>query len=165
MNLKSIAAAALATLILSPAVASADPEQFPLQINVTATVPTSTGLQISPVGDWAGETQDLPWNMTTQRLEPVQKQIDMKSGLGAITAHLAYDAKLAADAGEMPMTVSVAGKALAVGPAAAVEVATEVEAAAGKRALVSIAAAPVGGEYLQGNYSGTVSMMFESRSP
>jgi len=58
MNLKTTVLAAAAALILTPAAAMAATEQFPIQVTVEATVPSATGLQISPVGDWAGQTQN-----------------------------------------------------------------------------------------------------------
>lgn len=164
MNLKKIALAAVAALTLTPAAAYA--ETFPLQFSVVATVPSPTGLQITPVGDWANTTQTMRWNMALNRLDPIQQQIDMKSGLGAITAYLTTDAVLTSAANSIGMTVAVAGKSLPVGPASAVEVATPVEAAASKRAAVLItAAAPTGPAYAQGNYQGNVFMMFESVAP
>lgn len=164
MNLKSLPLAAVAALMLSPAVALA--EEFPLQVTVEAVVPSPTGLQISPVGDWVGRTQQMRWNLATQRLDPIQQQLDMKSGLGAIEAYLSTDAVLTSAANSIALTVTVAGKDLAVGEANKVEVATTIEAAASKRADVSIAAAaPTGAGYVQGNYQGNVFMMFESEAP
>lgn len=164
MNFKTTTLAAVAALILSPAVAMA--EEFPLQVTVEAIVPAPGGLQISPVGDWAGQTQNMRWNLATQRLDPIQQQIDMKSGLGAITAYLTTDAVLTNAANSIALTVSVAGQALKVGATDAVEVASQTEAAASKRAAVAIvAAAPTGPGYAQGNYQGNVFMMFESVAP
>lgn len=164
MTIKTATLAAVAGLILCPAVALA--EEFPLQVTVEAIVPSPTGLQISPVGDWAGRTQSMRWNLATQTLDPIQQQIDMKSGLGAINAYLTTDAVLASAANVINLTVSVAGQALQVGEANAVEVASGTEAAASKRAAVAIvAAAPTGPAYVQGNYQGNVFMMFESSAP
>lgn len=164
MNFKTSTLAAVAALILSPAVAMA--EEFPLQVTVEAVVPSAAGLQISPVGDWAGQTQNMRWNLATQTLDPIQQQIDMKSGLGAINAYLTTNAVLASAANTIGLTVSVAGQALAVGEVNAVEVASATEAAASKRASIAIvAAAPTGPAYVQGNYQGNVFMMFESSAP
>lgn len=153
--------AAVAAAMLSPAAMA---EQFPLQVSVEAVVPSATGLQISPVGDWAGQVQSMRWNLTTQTLEPIQQQLDMKSGLGAIKAYLSTDAILTSGGDNIALAVAVAGQALAVGPAAAVEVASTTEAAAGKRADVAIRAiAPT--KYVAGSYQGNVFMMFESTAP
>ncbi len=92
MNLKTTVLAAAAALILTPAAAMAATEQFPIQVTVEAACRPSTGLQISPVGDWAGQTQNMRWNIATQRLDPIQQQVDMKSGLGAINAYLTTEA-------------------------------------------------------------------------
>ena len=164
MSIKRTAIALAAALMLSPAAAMA--EEFPLQVTVEAFVPAPGGLQISPVGDWAGVTQEMRWNLASSRLDPIQQQIDIKSGLGAITAYLTTDAVLASAANTINLSVNVAGKTLVVGSAGAVEIASVAEALASKRAAVEIvaAAAPTGG-YAQGNYQGNVFMMFESVAP
>ncbi len=162
MKCTSILPAALSVLLLAPGAASA--EQFPLQVTVEAVVPTPTGLQISPVGDWAGQVQVMPWNINTQALEPIQQQIDMKSGLGAINAYLTTDAILSSGGDNIGLNVAVAGKPLAVGPASAVEVATTTESAAGKRADVAISAVTPAA-YVPGVYQGSVFLMFESSAP
>jgi hypothetical protein len=162
MKCKFILAAAVSALLMSPAVSLA--EQFPMQVTVEAVVPSATGLQISPVGDWAGQVQVMPWNINTQALEPIQQQIDMRSGLGAINAYLTTDAILSSGGDNIGLNVAVAGKPLAVGPASAVEVATTTESAAGKRADVAISAvAPA--SYVPGVYQGSVFLMFESSAP
>ncbi|WP_312328593.1 CS1 type fimbrial major subunit [Stenotrophomonas sp.] len=166
MNLKSTVLAAAAALILTPAAAMAATEQFPIQVTVEATVPSSTGLQISPVGDWAGQTQQMRWNIATQSLAPIQQQVDMKSGLGAINAYLTTEAMLTSAGNAIDLAVNVAGQELKVGAGNAVEVATSTEAAASKRAAVAItAAAPTGDGYVHGTYQGNVFMMFESGTP
>ncbi|WP_421566880.1 CS1 type fimbrial major subunit [Stenotrophomonas sp. PD6] len=164
--MKTTLLAAAAALMLTPGAAIAATEQFPLQVTVEAVVPSATGLQISPVGDWAGQTQSMRWNIATQRLDPIQQQVDMKSGLGAITAYLTTDAMLTSAGNAIDLTVNVAGQALQVGASNAVEVATPVEAAASKRAAVTIVAADAdAGGYAHGTYQGNVFMMFESGTP
>lgn len=166
MNLKTTVLAAAAALILTPAAAMAATEQFPIQVTVEAVVPSSAGLQISPVGDWAGQAQSMRWNIATETLDPIQQQIDMKSGLGAINAYLTTEALLTSAGNAIDLTVAVAGQDLQVGAANAVEVATPTEAAASKRAAVAItAAAPTGDGYVHGSYQGNVFMMFESGTP
>lgn len=166
MSFKTTVLAAAAALILTPAAAMAATEQFPIQVTVEAVVPSATGLQISPVGDWAGQTQNMRWNIATQRLDPIQQQVDMKSGLGAINAYLTTEAMLTSAGNAIDLTVAVAGQDLQVGAANAVEVATPTEAAASKRAAVAITAADAGEEgYAHGNYQGNVFMMFESGTP
>ncbi|WP_313242442.1 CS1 type fimbrial major subunit [Stenotrophomonas sp.] len=166
MRINTTTLSLVATMIMAPSAAIAAPEQFPLQVTVEAIVPSATGLQISPVGDWAGQVQAMRWDIAAQRLDPIQQQLDMKSGLGAINAYLSTDAMLVSAGDSIDMTVTVAGQALEVGAANAVEVASAIEASASKRAAVVIAAAaPAGAEYAQGNYQGNVFMMFESGTP
>lgn len=110
--------------------------------------------------------QNMRWNIATQRLDPIQQQIDMKSGLGAIQAYLTTDAVLTSAGNTIDLTVAVAGQDLQVGAANALEVASPTEAAASKRAAVAItAAAPAGESYVHGTYQGNVFMMFESGTP
>jgi hypothetical protein len=166
MNLKTTVLAAAAALILTPAAAMAATEQFPIQVTVEATVPSANGLQISPVGDWAGQTQQMRWNIATQSLAPIQQQVDMKSGLGAINAYLTTEAMLTSAGNAIDLAVNVAGQELKVGAGNAVEVATSTEAAASKRAQVAITATPATGDgYVHGTYQGNVFMMFESGTP
>ncbi len=166
MRLMTIPCALTGALLLAPISALAAVEQYPLQVTVEAVVPSPTGLQISPVGDWAGRVQSMRWNLATERLDPIRQQLDMKSGLGAIVAYLSSEALLTSAGNQIGLTVSVAGQELGVGAAAAAEVASATEAAASKRAAVEIlAAAPDAGGYAQGNYQGNVFMMFESGTP
>lgn len=163
MSIKScfIAAAIAAALVAGNAAA----ETQTLSINVEAIVPSPTGLQLTPVGGWTNLTQTLDWDIASQSLQPIQHQLGMKSGLGPITAHLANTAALTGGAETIALDVTVAGKALTVGPTGAAEVATQVEAAAGKQATVRIApVAPTGG-YKQGTYQGVVNVVFESEAP
>lgn len=166
MSIKTLSVAAVAALCLGPAVALAAVEQFPLQVSVEAVVPSPTGLQISPVGDWAGRVQSMRWNLATERLDPIRQQLDMRSGLGPILAYLSSEALLTSAGNQIGLSVSVAGEQLRVGAAAATRVATATEAAASKRAAVEILAAdPGAGGYAQGNYQGNVFLMFESGTP
>lgn len=164
MRIKHTLLASLAATLLSPAIALA--EQHNLQVSVEAQVPSPDGLQISPVGDWAGVTQRMNWNIATQTLDPIQRQLNMKSGLGEIKAYLTDAALLTSGANSIEMNVSVHGKALTVGPTTPAVILTDVEAAAGRQVDVRIAAAaaPVGG-YVAGTYQGNVFMMFESVAP
>ncbi len=166
MRLKTYTFAVAAALLLATPAAQAAVEQYPLQISVEAVVPSPTGLQISPVGDWVGRVQSMRWNMATQRLDPIRQQLDMKSGLGPIVAYLSSEAVLTSAGNQIDLSVSVAGQALEVGAAGAAVVATATEAAASKRAAVEIvAAAPAEQGYAQGSYQGNVFMMFESGTP
>lgn len=163
MSIKTcIIAAAIAAACFTGTAAA---ETQTLSVNIEAQVPSATGLQLSPVGNWSNITQTLNWDITTQSLQPFQQQLGMKSGLGKITAHLANAAVLTGGAETIDLTVSVGGTDLAIGPTNKVDVATAIEAAAGKNAAVRIApSAPVGG-YKQGTYQGVVNMVFESAAP
>lgn len=163
MTVKScVIAAAVAALCFAGTAAA---ETQTLSVNIEAQVPSATGLQLSPVGNWSNVTQTLNWDLVNQTLLPFQQQLGMKSGLGKITAHLANAAVLTGGAETIALEVFVAGTVLGVGPANSVDVATVQEAAAGKNAAVRIApTTPVGG-YKQGTYQGVVNMVFESSAP
>ena len=166
MRLKTYTRSLGCALLMAPLGALAAVEQHPLQVTVEAIVPSPTGLQISPVGDWAGRVQSMRWNIATERLDPIRQQLDMKSGLGEIVAYLSSEAVLTSAGNSIGLTVSVAGQQLGVGAAGATQVASATEAAASKRAAVEIAAAaPAQGGYAQGAYQGSVFMMFESGTP
>lgn len=163
MYIKTCAiAAAMAACCLT---GNASAETQTLSVNIEAVVPSATGLQLSPVGNWTSTTQTLNWDISSQSLQPLQQQLGMKSGLGKITAHLANDAALTGGAETIDLDVIVGGKPLAVGPANSVDVASDIEAAAGKNAAVRIAPVLPGGGYKQGTYQGVVNMVFESSAP
>lgn len=161
MTIKTATLAAVAALMLTPAVAMA--EEFPLQVTVEAVVPTATGLQITDIGGWAGNIQRMGWNGTG--LDSIRQQLLIKSGLGDVTAYLSSPATITSGGNALQLAVEIAGEALPVGAATAPVVATDTEAAAGKSADIVIAAIKPAGAYVQGNYQGNVFMMFESVAP
>lgn len=162
MNFKTTTLAAVAALILSPAVAMAD--EIPLQVTVEAIVPNQAGLQITDIGGWASNTQRMSWNGNS--LDPIRQQVLIKSGLAAdVTAYLQSPASITSGGDSLQLTVAVAGEQLPVGAATAPVVATQTEAGAGKAADIVIAAVKPSGDFVQGNYQGNVFMMFESVAP
>ena len=150
-----------AALFFSSSAALASPVDF--QVDVSAFIPVSDGLDISDVGGWASRPMVLNYNRGSEVLEPARGALEMKSGIGAITAYLNYPPKLVSGADVIDMDVSIGGVELKTGSAAAVEVANKADAAAGKRADLLVAAvAPGSTGYEPGNYMGIVHMTFES---
>lgn len=161
MKMRSMVAAAA---LCSSGAVMADTVEF--DVEVFATIPSANGLDVYDVGGWASTPKEMVYNRADKTLREVRGPLEMKSGLGAISAHLSYLPILVAGNDNIGLNVSIAGKPLAVGSGATVEVATALEAAAGKRADLVIAADPAGTTgYAPGVYQGTVQMTFESAAP
>ncbi|MFL9628766.1 CS1 type fimbrial major subunit [Aeromonas jandaei] len=131
-------------------------------VTVTAQIPTEN-FYVQPVGDWMSTPQKLIFNPFSQKLDPLAKQLEMKSTIGPIKGYLVYPATMASGKESIGLTVKVAGVALTTTSA---ELLTQSDARAGKQIGLEIipAVAPTGG-YKPGNYQGIVSMMFESEAP
>ena len=131
-------------------------------VTVTAQIPTEN-FYVQPVGDWMSTPQKLTFNPFNQQLEPLAKQLEMKSTLGPIKGYLVYPATMASGKDSIGLTVKVGGVALTT---TSTELLTQADANTGKQVGLEIipAVAPTGG-YKPGNYQGIVSMMFESEAP
>ena len=131
-------------------------------VTVTAQIPTDK-FYVQPVGDWMNTPQKLTFNPFNQKLDPLAKQLEMKSTLGPIKGYLVYPATMASGKDSIGLTVKVGGVAL---PPTSAELLTQADANTGKQVGLEIipAVAPSGG-YKPGNYQGIVSMMFESEAP
>ncbi|MFM4982328.1 CS1 type fimbrial major subunit [Aeromonas veronii] len=131
-------------------------------VTVTAQIPTDK-FYVQPVGDWMSTPQKLTFNPFNQQLDPLAKQLEMKSTLGPIKGYLVYPATMASGKDSIGLTVKVGGVALTTTSA---ELLTQADANTGKQVGLEIipAVAPSGG-YKPGNYQGIVSMMFESEAP
>ena len=131
-------------------------------VTVTAQIPTEN-FYVQPVGDWMSTPQKLTFNPFNQQLEPLAKQLEMKSTLGPIKGYLVYPAPMASGKESIGLTVKVGGVALTT---TSTELLTQADANTGKQVGLEIipAVAPTGG-YKPGNYQGNVSMMFESEAP
>ncbi|MFV3328344.1 CS1 type fimbrial major subunit [Pseudomonas sp. NY15372] len=134
------------------------------QVVVTATVPTDK-FYVEPVGgNWMNEPQDMAWNSFQGTLEPIRKQLQAKSTLGPISAHLLYPAQISSGVDAIPLNVKVGTTLLST---TSTEVIGKDQAGAGVVVDFEVAAAPLagGGDYKPGNYQGLVSMMFETPAP
>ena len=161
MKIRSLFAAAL---VLSSGAAFAATTD--LQVNVLATIPASNGLDIEDVGGWSLNPQTMVYNRTAETLAPVTQPLRIKSGIGAVTAHLSYAPTLVSGGDSIPVAVTIGGLTLPLGGAAAVEIATQAQALAGidKEFQATAAAAPAGG-YIAGNYNGLIHMTFDTVAP
>lgn len=131
-------------------------------VTVTAQIPTES-FYVQPVGDWMNTPQKLAYNPFTQKLDPLNKLLDMKSTIGPIKGYLLHPATITSGKENIGLTIKVADIALTTTSA---ELLTQADANTGKQVGLDIipAAAPTGG-YKPGNYLGIVSMMFESEAP
>ena len=137
-------------------------ERIEHTVTVTAQIPTDK-FYVQPVGDWMSTPQKLTFNPFNQQLEPLAKQLEMKSTLGSIKGYLVYPATMTSGKESIGLTVKVGGVALTT---TSTELLTQADANTGKQVGLEIipAVAPTGG-YKPGNYQGIVSMMFESEAP
>ncbi|PTS79171.1 adhesin [Aeromonas sp. HMWF036] len=137
-------------------------ERIEHTVTVTAQIPTDK-FYVQPVGDWMSTPQKLTFNPFNQQLDPLTKQLEMKSTLGSIKGYLVYPATMASGKESIGLTVKVGGVALTT---TSTELLTQADANTGKQVGLEVipAVAPTGG-YKPGNYQGIVSMMFESEAP
>lgn len=132
------------------------------QVLVTAVVPTAA-FYVEPVGgNWMNDPQEMAWNPFQETLEPIRKQLQAKSTVGAITAHLLSPAQIASGAEAIDLVVKVGGTSLTT---SAVEILSDTQAAPGVLVDFEVVPQEPTGGYQPGNYQGLVSMMFETATP
>lgn len=148
-------------LFTATAAHAADPIEK--QVQVTAQVPTDA-FYVEPVGgNWMNDPQELAWNSFRSELQPIRKQLQVKSTVGPISAYLLSPATITSGTNSIGLDVKVANTTLDTTPA---EVVSQAQAAPGAVIGFEIAAqaAPNSG-YVPGSYQGLVSMMFETAAP
>ena len=132
------------------------------QVQITATVPTAN-FYVEPVGgNWMNEPQEMAWNSFQGTLEPVRKQLQAKSTIGPITAHLLYPAAVTSGLDAIDLDVKIGTTVLTTNAA---EVIDEAQANAGALVDFEVAAKEPAGGFKPGSYQGLVSMMFETAAP
>ncbi|MBV4537408.1 MULTISPECIES: CS1 type fimbrial major subunit [Pseudomonas] len=133
------------------------------QVQVTAQIPTAAFF-VEPVGgNWMNDPQEMSWNSYQERLDPITKQLQVKSTIGPISAYLVSPAVIASGAHNIGLDVKVGDTVLKTTPA---EVVSAAQAAPGAIIGFEVSAqpAPAAG-YEPGSYQGLVSMMFETAAP
>ncbi|CAM3828296.1 Adhesin [Pseudomonas reidholzensis] len=133
------------------------------QVLITAQIPTAA-FYVEPVGgNWMNDPQELTWNSFQGTLDPVIKQLQVKSTVGPISAYLVSPAVIASGTHNIELDVKVGDTVLQTTPA---EVVSAAQASTGAIIGFEVAAqaAPVTG-YEPGSYQGLVSMMFETAAP
>ena len=133
------------------------------QVQITAQVPTDA-FYVEPVGgNWMNDPQEMAWNSFRSELQPIRKQLQVKSTIGPISAYLLSPAVVASGSDSIGLDVKVADTVLTTTTA---EVVSAAQAAPGAVIGFEVAAQAAGaGGYESGNYQGLVSMMFETAAP
>jgi hypothetical protein len=133
------------------------------QVQVTAQIPTES-FYVEPVGgNWMNDPQELAWNSFRGELQPVRKQLQVKSTTGPISAYLLSPAIITSGSNNIGLNIKVADTVLST---ASAEVVTAAQAAPGTVVGFEIAAQDAGaGGYVPGNYQGVVGMIFETPAP
>ena len=149
------------TLLFAGAAFAVDPIEK--QVQIVAQVPTDAFF-VEPVGgNWMNDPQEMAWNSYQQKLDPIRKELQVKSTVGPISAYLVSPAVIASGTHNIGLDVTVGDTVLQTTPA---EVVSAAQAATGATIGFSVAAqaAPSTG-YEPGNYQGLVSMIFETAAP
>ncbi|MFQ6576160.1 CS1 type fimbrial major subunit [Pseudomonas sp. UM16] len=138
-------------------------EPIEKQVQITAQVPTDA-FYVEPVGgNWMNDPQEMAWNSFRSELQPIRKQLQVKSTIGPISAYLLSPAVVASGSNCIGLDVKVADTVLTTTTA---EVVSAAQAAPGAVIGFEAAAQAAGaGGYEPGNYQGLVSMMFETAAP
>ncbi len=155
---KPLLALPVAALVASSAFA-ADPIEK--QVMVTATVPTAA-FYVEPVGDWMNDPQDLTWMPVSGSFRPLTKQLQAKSTIGPITAHLLTPPAIVSGIDTIGLAVKVGSTTLDTTPK---EVLSATQAAPGTLVGFEVATIEPSGGYKPGTYRGLVNMMFETKAP
>lgn len=157
---RTLLALPLALMAATSAMA-ADPIEK--QVQVIATVPTAA-FYVEPVGGgWMNDPQELPWNSFQGAFDTIDKQLQVKSTIGPISAYLLSPPVISSGANAIDLDVKVAGKSLGTSSA---EVIPATQATPGAVVGFQIAAkAPSTGTFIPGSYQGLVSMVFETAAP
>lgn len=135
------------------------------QVTVTATVPTEN-FYVDPVGgNWMSEPQDMAWNSIQETLQPIRKQLRVKSTTGAISAYLLHPPAMTAGAGNIGLDVQINGTKLTTATGVIIPAPQASSESVVDFMILAQAANTVDKKYVAGNYQGTVNMMFETVAP
>ncbi|MBD8475765.1 adhesin [Pseudomonas sp. CFBP 8770] len=153
---------ALPLAMLFAGVAMAD-QRIDHTVTVTATVPTDKFIVEPLGGNWMNEPQNMSFKPVDGTLEPIRKQLTMKSTSGAITAKLMNTPTMTSGTNSIGLNVKVGSQALSTTSEIVANVA---DAAAGTVVdfLVTAGGKPSAG-YAPGAYQGTVNLVFETPDP
>ncbi|MNC65598.1 hypothetical protein D3C75_1159030 [compost metagenome] len=109
------------------------------------------------------DPQEMAWNSFQGKLDPIRKQLQVKSTIGPISAYLVSPAVIANGSNNIGLDVTVGDTVLQTTPA---EVVSATQAAPGAVIGFQVEAQPAPGTgYEPGSYQGLVSMIFETAAP
>ena len=133
---------------------------------VSLTIPSRPFYVIPAEPDWIYRPQQLIWNHSTASLSSVRRNFDVRHDSSAIEARLAAVPYLSNGRQGEEISLRVRFNNVELGAEMTPrEVLSQEEAAVGKRVLLEIdPIKPVGG-YRAGDYSGTVLLLFNARTP
>ncbi|RMT89449.1 hypothetical protein ALP39_03430 [Pseudomonas marginalis pv. marginalis] len=150
----------LIALALASTSALAIQERHSFEVSVTIPVHEAYVLPSEP--DWMGQDQLLAWNLVTSELSRLRKNFDVKNLNGGIAARLGAEPYLFNGRNRIDLQVLFNRIPLTLD---AVEVVNAMEASAGRRAELDIAAIKPEDGYRGGEYYGTVHLVFDFLAP
>ncbi|KNC06888.1 MULTISPECIES: CS1 type fimbrial major subunit [Pseudomonas] len=132
-------------------------------LTVTATIPTDKFFVEPLGGNWMNDPQNMSFKPVDGTLEPIRKQLSVKSSSGAIKAKLLNSPAMTSGANTIALNVKIGSQVLSTKSEI---VTTAADAAAGSVVdfLVTAGAKPTTG-YVPGNYQGLVNLVFETPDP
>ncbi len=141
--------------------ASAQVSKVPFMVYVEAHIPAEQ-FTVTTVGWENGAPQRIPVDSETRRLGRINKKIRVRSNIGDVSARLDSSATLYNQTSKIPLIVSVEDKILTMQPQT---VASHDDAKSQKGAEMNLSI--TAGDYspaglVVGDYSGTISMLFEA---
>jgi hypothetical protein len=150
----------LAILMAAPAMAV---QRIDHTVTVTATVPTDKFIVEPLGGNWMNEPQNMSFKPADGSLEPIRKQLTMKSTSGEIKAKLLTTPSMTSGSSTIGLDVSIGGRRLST---SAETVSNVADSAAGTVVdfLVTAGTKPSAG-YVPGSYQGIVNLVFEPPDP
>ncbi|MGE6334595.1 CS1 type fimbrial major subunit [Stenotrophomonas sp. NPDC077659] len=165
MSIKTLSLAAVASLLIAPAVALAATETKSITVNVQADVPNTAGLQVSSPDGWEGLPQTLPWDTARSTLGDLTGRVINVKSPAAISAYLSAPAQMSSAADVVDLDIKIDNVVVPATAASKITVATQAQAAAGKSLAFAISPQAPSGGYKQGTYGGQFHMIFESDLP
>lgn len=159
----------LGAMAIAGTVHAANPDPVKFDINLTAVVPPVGSFEVKEQGWNRAEPLELGWNEAEKKFNVEKRSVLAKSGVGNVQVKFSTSdvPKLSHQTNEdafFTLGVKVGGKDVGVDP---VEVVTKDEAKNGKSLDVEItpgaASDAMKDNLVAGNYTGTVSLMFETK--
>ncbi|WP_312665611.1 CS1 type fimbrial major subunit [Pantoea sp. CTOTU49201] len=148
---------AIAALIVAPVSAMAVDT---LDFTIEANVPTDRQYVRFLDQDFGTQTQTMQWDGYQQQLENISTTLEAFNNVGNIEAYLSSVASLSDGTNDIPLKVEIGNKTLGVGAPNKEEIVPA--ANAGSAQTLNMVVSPnFSGTYTPGDYTGTVTMMFE----